>query len=138
VWDEAGNLVLDLYVEDLFEEVSNTIRHGLIERYAIAPSDIGRTRREGRDMALARLAANPHHQPVRDVVAETKWWHCFQSEDIEPDETATAIEPCSDPHCNEHAVPALTVRRGAPKISRNDPCPCGSGKKYKKCCLLKT
>lgn len=24
-----------------------------------------------------------------------------------------------------------------PKISRNDPCPCGSGKKYKKCCLDK-
>lgn len=24
------------------------------------------------------------------------------------------------------------------KISRNDPCPCGSGKKYKQCCLLKT
>ena len=24
-----------------------------------------------------------------------------------------------------------------PKIGRNDPCPCGSGKKYKKCCLLK-
>ena len=23
------------------------------------------------------------------------------------------------------------------KIGRNDPCPCGSGKKYKKCCLLK-
>ena len=23
------------------------------------------------------------------------------------------------------------------KISRNDPCPCGSGKKYKKCCGLK-
>jgi preprotein translocase subunit SecA len=22
-----------------------------------------------------------------------------------------------------------------PKIGRNDPCPCGSGKKYKKCCL---
>jgi len=21
------------------------------------------------------------------------------------------------------------------KIGRNDPCPCGSGKKYKKCCL---
>ena len=24
-----------------------------------------------------------------------------------------------------------------PKIGRNDPCPCGSGKKFKKCCLLK-
>ncbi len=27
-----------------------------------------------------------------------------------------------------------TVRRETPKIGRNDPCPCGSGKKYKKCC----
>ena len=27
-----------------------------------------------------------------------------------------------------------TVRRTAPKVRRNDPCPCGSGKKYKKCC----
>jgi len=29
---------------------------------------------------------------------------------------------------------AHTVRRAAPKIGRNDPCHCGSGKKYKKCC----
>ena len=28
---------------------------------------------------------------------------------------------------------ARPVRR-APKVGRNDPCPCGSGKKYKKCC----
>jgi len=27
-----------------------------------------------------------------------------------------------------------SIRQG-PKIGRNDPCPCGSGKKYKKCCL---
>jgi len=27
-----------------------------------------------------------------------------------------------------------TVRRDAEKVGRNDPCPCGSGKKYKKCC----
>ncbi|MDD6190670.1 MAG: SEC-C metal-binding domain-containing protein [Firmicutes bacterium] len=27
-----------------------------------------------------------------------------------------------------------TVRRQEPKIGRNDPCPCGSGKKYKHCC----
>lgn len=24
-----------------------------------------------------------------------------------------------------------------PKVGRNDPCPCGSGKKYKKCCLIR-
>ncbi|MFT5391817.1 MAG: hypothetical protein ACI8PT_002012 [Gammaproteobacteria bacterium] len=29
-----------------------------------------------------------------------------------------------------------TVRRTEPKIGRNDPCLCGSGKKYKKCCAL--
>jgi uncharacterized protein YecA (UPF0149 family) len=28
-----------------------------------------------------------------------------------------------------------TSRLGAVKVGRNDPCPCGSGKKYKKCCL---
>jgi preprotein translocase subunit SecA len=27
-----------------------------------------------------------------------------------------------------------TVRRAQEKVGRNDPCPCGSGKKYKKCC----
>jgi tetratricopeptide (TPR) repeat protein len=27
-----------------------------------------------------------------------------------------------------------TVRRSQPKVGRNDPCPCGSGKKYKHCC----
>jgi len=27
------------------------------------------------------------------------------------------------------------VRRSEARIGRNDPCPCGSGKKYKKCCL---
>jgi hypothetical protein len=32
------------------------------------------------------------------------------------------------------AAPVLPIRNTAPKIGRNDPCPCGSGKKYKKCC----
>ena len=30
------------------------------------------------------------------------------------------------------AVPQPVLREG-PKIGRNDPCPCGSGKKYKQC-----
>jgi len=30
-----------------------------------------------------------------------------------------------------------TLRRAAAKVGRNDPCPCGSGKKYKKCCFEK-
>jgi len=30
-----------------------------------------------------------------------------------------------------------TVKRSSTKVGRNDPCPCGSGKKYKKCCYPK-
>ncbi|OQX86863.1 hypothetical protein B6D60_05320 [candidate division KSB1 bacterium 4484_87] len=26
------------------------------------------------------------------------------------------------------------IKKATPKIGRNDPCPCGSGKKYKHCC----
>jgi hypothetical protein len=33
--------------------------------------------------------------------------------------------------------PVPTYRREQPKIGRNAPCPCGSGRKYKKCCLNK-
>ncbi len=31
---------------------------------------------------------------------------------------------------NRNVLPSL------PRVGRNDPCPCGSGKKYKKCCLV--
>ena len=35
------------------------------------------------------------------------------------------------------AIKKRPVKHTIPKVGRNDPCPCGSGKKYKKCCLLK-
>jgi preprotein translocase subunit SecA len=35
---------------------------------------------------------------------------------------------------NEESDRKSPVRRDTPKVGRNDPCPCGSGKKYKKCC----
>jgi len=43
------------------------------------------------------------------------------------------------PHIHRYWQPrrksAVTqVQREAPKVGRNDPCPCGSGRKYKKCC----
>ncbi|MBR4220278.1 MAG: SEC-C domain-containing protein, partial [Victivallales bacterium] len=41
-----------------------------------------------------------------------------------------------NPQQNKSQVPqaSVTVKRQQPKIGRNDPCPCGSGKKYKNCC----
>ncbi|HUJ43218.1 MAG TPA: preprotein translocase subunit SecA [Opitutaceae bacterium] len=38
--------------------------------------------------------------------------------------------PSAEP---EVQLPRVTVRRETPKVGRNDPCPCGSGKKYKHC-----
>jgi uncharacterized protein YecA (UPF0149 family) len=39
-----------------------------------------------------------------------------------------------------HGAPPISepasqpIRHTGPEVGRNDPCPCGSGKKYKKCC----
>jgi preprotein translocase subunit SecA len=35
------------------------------------------------------------------------------------------------------AAKQQTVKRETKKVRPNEPCPCGSGKKYKKCCMLK-
>ena len=37
------------------------------------------------------------------------------------------------PGCN-HGPAEEPYRRETPKVGRNEPCPCGSGKKFKKCC----
>jgi preprotein translocase subunit SecA len=37
------------------------------------------------------------------------------------------------PQAPEIQIPK-TVKRELPKVGRNDPCPCGSGKKFKQCC----
>lgn len=46
---------------------------------------------------------------------------------------ADAAELGFEPHHEAAPSPAPAVR-AAPKVGRNDPCPCGSGRKYKKCC----
>nr|HPQ41257.1 SEC-C metal-binding domain-containing protein [bacterium] len=43
-------------------------------------------------------------------------------------------QPQTGPEPSDGEGQVGTVRRDHPKIGRNDPCPCGSGKKYKKCC----
>ena len=40
----------------------------------------------------------------------------------------------SDPESSKPKTVRKTVKQ---KVGRNDPCPCGSGKKYKKCCGMK-
>jgi hypothetical protein len=50
--------------------------------------------------------------------------------------TTVPNEPVSQMH--NSAQKPETYRRPEPKIGRNEPCPCGSGRKYKHCCLGKS
>lgn len=66
-----------------------------------------------------------------DVIETMSWWASFeQSEEnkLKIEERQKKLEALY----NE-----MTHAPAAEKVGRNDPCPCGSGKKYKKCCLLK-
>lgn len=79
--------------------------------------------------------------PMYAFTEKTKW----RGHDLDDDERETirqAITPnARNIHAfwlerrSDHAPVAQPVRRSAPRVGRNDPCPCGSGKKYKKCCL---
>ncbi len=66
-------------------------------------------------------------------------WSFYSPEEIEArqsdlgDEDETEDVEAEDDE--EFLLPVETYVRTTPKIGRNDPCPCGSGKKYKKCCL---
>jgi uncharacterized protein YchJ len=53
----------------------------------------------------------------------------------EPASNATVQSSASDivSEASEAASKSKPVR-GGPKVGRNDPCPCNSGKKYKQCC----
>lgn len=51
--------------------------------------------------------------------------------------TTEPAEHVHGPNCNHshhHHAALKPITREAPKVGRNDPCPCGSEKKFKKCC----
>jgi len=79
--------------------------------------------------------------PIMAFTSETKWsGHDFSGDECENIQKAIAPN-VREIHAywlarREKAGPASQpVRRQQPRVGRNDPCPCGSGKKYKKCCL---
>jgi hypothetical protein len=62
---------------------------------------------------------------IDDVVAELEDWACYRPKKP-PGPEPKPVSP-----------PPAQATKTKKKIGRNDPCPCGSGKKYKKCCLFK-
>lgn len=68
---------------------------------------------------------------ITDTIAELAPWYCFTPEYLAKKAAGTL-----------NVLSSLMPRSGDPfnavftgKVGRNDPCPCGSGKKFKKCCL---
>ena len=47
---------------------------------------------------------------------------------------ASALPEAEQERGQQAETPQQPMVRDAPKVGRNDPCPCGSGKKYKQCC----
>ena len=85
----------------------------------------------GVDWALARLATDPHRQLINDTAKEMQWWACFKENTGQKQTESPALAAANSIRANTVAP----IKRTAPKVGRNDPCPCGSGKKFKKCCL---
>jgi uncharacterized protein len=71
-----------------------------------------------------------HPAPI-DTIKDVSGWYCYSKEYIQSMEAekARAADPLG---FLDTPDPAVNIYR---HVSRNDPCPCGSGKKFKKCCL---
>jgi preprotein translocase subunit SecA len=85
------------------------------------PSPIHESRRFGRQEAII-------------MSSDTKTGHAHDQASHAHDHGHVHGPGCNHDHDHHHAPMAPSVR-GHRKVGRNDPCPCGSGKKYKKCCL---
>jgi transposase-like protein len=55
----------------------------------------------------------------------------------EAEKEPSLAQECTTANRHNDAQKQQPYRRPEPKIGRNQPCPCGSGKKYKRCCLGK-
>jgi SWIM/SEC-C metal-binding protein len=74
--------------------------------------------------AVVRVQNQKRAEEINSIFSEHDWTYIIG---IEPDKP----EDISD---LERLLNPLTPIKVENKIGRNDPCPCGSGRKYKKCC----
>lgn len=90
------------------------------------------------DSFLDYMFREPHSEKSRyitDAISEMEWWDCFEKDEEKQSELEgekfgdhLLREVKNDIELDKTLVQKLK------KTGRNDPCPCGSGKKYKKCC----
>jgi hypothetical protein len=67
--------------------------------------------------------------PITDTVAELSGWYAFS------DASRAGLRKAGTLRAAAGSVGEQTFVQLGQKVGRNDPCPCGSGRKFKKCCL---
>jgi hypothetical protein len=131
IWDSLVCYTSDLYPAELLDDIERAYEEGLVDPHYIGFDDVKRDLAMGKDQVLARLADDPHRRLVEDTVAEMGWWACFR------DDKPSRVSGAREVSAKANSTPAAAVSQikiTKPKTGRNEPCPCGSGKKYKKCC----
>jgi hypothetical protein len=126
VWTALAGYCTDLYPAEVREQIRQAYQAGLIEPRAIHPDDIEEALAAGEDAALKRLR---HRYRLIDDVEDAMSWFSGSKR-----ATRTHAEPRTMPANPSRLETVVQRRRTEPKVGRNDPCPCGSGKKFKKCC----
>jgi hypothetical protein len=119
------NVVADEHLFELIDEVKAFYKHNTIDYQAIGNYDSFINR-----MFNYRRFNENKKTRVDDVVKELESWAKYKEEPKPPPAPKKTTTP------RKNTLPAEPPAQKK-KIGRNDPCPCGSGKKYKKCCLLK-
>ena len=89
------------------------------------------------DAVMGALARLYRHLPAetdeeREVVATLEREHPLATLDEAIEELVVTVADLSD-LTRDARYKVDTVKRDTPKVGRNEPCPCGSGKKYKHC-----
>jgi hypothetical protein len=131
-WDGLANVCADLWPHEAIEELRRAYDEGLIEPGSICWDDIEDALALGKQEAIKHAQ---HRKPlVTDLSEDMGWMQCFHRAETGDEPPGNAKEDLLDFQPNE-SIPT-PIRRPAPKIGRNEPCPCGSGKKFKKCCGL--
>jgi len=100
------------------------------EAFAGFTEMIGAIEDEATEMIFKLQPVHPGREQIRGVFSRG------QQQMVHPDAAvARAPERAADEGAAKKEARAQTVQSAAgPKAGRNDPCPCGSGKKFKKCC----
>ena len=121
-WSTLICTALEIYPEELLHEIESAFADDLVDPDMVRPDNIQSRISIGKDATLQAMKEKYHF--IRDTIAEMECWACFRSEQ---DRLLRALPVKNPPH---HSTILPNT-----KVGRNDPCPCGSGKKYKKCCL---